>query len=89
MSGGELFLIFFFILLFFGADKIPEFARMLGKAMREFRKATDDIKSELNNSGLDIRKDFEDIKSDITDATSVPKQTINDIKEDLNKHVNS
>lgn len=37
--GWELLLIFFFVLLLFGGKKLPDLARGLGQAMREFRKA--------------------------------------------------
>lgn len=43
----ELLLILLFVLIFFGAKKIPEFAQNLGKGLREFRKATRDIQEEI------------------------------------------
>jgi TatA/E family protein of Tat protein translocase len=43
----ELLLIFALILIVFGPRKIPEIGRMLGKAMGEFRKATDDLKNTI------------------------------------------
>ena len=43
----ELLLIFAVILIVFGPRRIPEIARTLGKAMGEFRKATDDMKSTI------------------------------------------
>ena len=43
----ELLLIFLVILLVFGAKRIPEIARGLGKGIREFKDATSDIKREL------------------------------------------
>ena len=43
----ELLLIFAVILIVLGPRKIPEIGRMLGKAMGEFRKATDDLKSTI------------------------------------------
>ena len=43
----ELLLIFAVILIVFGPRRIPEIGRMLGKAMGEFRKATDDLKSTI------------------------------------------
>jgi TatA/E family protein of Tat protein translocase len=43
----ELLLIFAVVLIVFGPRKIPEIGRMLGKAMGEFRKATDDLKSTI------------------------------------------
>lgn len=43
----EIALIFLVILLLFGAKRIPEIARGLGKGIREFKDATSDIKKEL------------------------------------------
>jgi len=43
----ELLLIFIVILLVFGPRRIPEIGRTLGKALGEFRKATDDLKSTI------------------------------------------
>ena len=43
----EIALIFLVILLVFGAKRIPEIARGLGKGIREFRDASNDIKKEL------------------------------------------
>jgi len=65
ISGSELFIVFFAILLLFGADKIPEIARTLGKGMKEFKKATDEIKKEMNSQGNDLKNDIKDIKNDI------------------------
>ena len=43
----EIILIFLVILLVFGAKRIPEIARGLGKGIREFKAATSEIKNEL------------------------------------------
>lgn len=43
----EILLIFLVVLLIFGAKRIPEIARGLGKGIREFKDATNDIKREL------------------------------------------
>ena len=82
ISGGEIFIILLFILLFFGSDKIPDVARLMGKGVREFRKATDDIKRELNNnsSGVmnDIRAITDDISGNLTRQISDPIQNTAD-----------
>jgi len=65
ISGPEIFVVFLFILLFFGADKIPEIAKTLGKGVREFKKASDEIKKEMNGAGSDLKKEFDDIKKDV------------------------
>lgn len=44
----ELLLIFAVILIVFGPRRIPEIGRTLGKALGEFRKATDDLKSTID-----------------------------------------
>lgn len=62
ISGGEIFIIMIVVLLLFGANKIPEIARGLGKGMREFKKATDDIKKEINDSSSNMVDDIKDIK---------------------------
>ena len=57
-SGGEFMVIVFLALLFFGADAIPGLARTVGKGMREFKKATDDIKMEFENHTSDIKEEL-------------------------------
>ena len=49
MSGDGL-IIFVFILLFFGAKRLPELARGLGSAVREFAKAKDEIEHEITRA---------------------------------------
>ena len=44
----ELIIIMFIILLVFGAKKLPELAQGLGKGIREFKRASNDIQDELN-----------------------------------------
>ncbi|CUU07717.1 sec-independent protein translocase protein TatB [Candidatus Thermokryptus mobilis] len=52
---GELLVIALFILIFFGPKKIPDIARSLGRAIREFRKAMQDVQSEIQSvTGIDI-----------------------------------
>jgi sec-independent protein translocase protein TatA len=50
LGGPEIALIMFAMLLLFGAKKIPELARGLGKGIREFKDATKDVKSEIDKS---------------------------------------
>ena len=44
------------ILLFFGANKIPEIARGMGKGLREFKDATKEIKDEIENNSVRLDK---------------------------------
>lgn len=47
IGSGELLLIFLVLLVLFGAKKIPELARLLGKGIREFKDATKEIEKTL------------------------------------------
>lgn len=60
LGGGEMMVILTAILLLFGADKIPNMARSLGRGMREFKDATNNIKHELEQSIKDDLKSKED-----------------------------
>ncbi len=53
----ELVLIFALLLFIFGPTKLPKLARELGKAMREFNKATSGLATELNKVTSDSMKD--------------------------------
>ncbi len=58
----EMIVIFLVVLLLFGSKRLPELARGLGKGIREFKKATQDLKDEL-----DVREIERDIKKDLKD----------------------
>lgn len=65
ISGQEIFIVFVVALLLFGSKKIPEIARGLGKGMREFKKATEDIKREINEGSREVMDDIKDLKNDL------------------------
>ncbi len=46
-GGMEVLIILLVVLLFFGAKRIPELARGIGQGINEFRKASDEIKKEI------------------------------------------
>lgn len=51
MPGGwELVVIVMVVILLFGAKKIPELAKGLGRGIREFKDASKDIKDEIEHS---------------------------------------
>ncbi len=60
LGGGEILLIVLFILVFFGAKKIPELAQGLGKGIREFRKAARDIQEDVEKEVKQIDKPADD-----------------------------
>ena len=61
ISGSEIIIILFFIIVFFGANKIPSLARSAGKVIREIQDASDDVRKEIQKNSSDIKDDF-DIK---------------------------
>jgi sec-independent protein translocase protein TatA len=61
----ELLLIFLFILIFFGAKKIPELAQSLGKGIREFRKAARDIQEEVTDETKKVEEKSSSSKTDM------------------------
>ncbi|HPS13458.1 MAG TPA: twin-arginine translocase TatA/TatE family subunit [Prolixibacteraceae bacterium] len=69
LSGQEILLILFVILIFFGSKSIPDIARMMGKGVREFRNATSDIRKEIDNYTSDIKKEVNDVKDSVTKET--------------------
>ncbi len=48
LAGPDLFIILFVVLLLFGAKKLPELARGLGQAVKEFSKAKDEFEREVS-----------------------------------------
>lgn len=74
------------VVMLFGADKIPEITRGLGKGIRQVKDATNDIKKEINESakkqGLDtnltkdLNKEINDVKKDIDDFTGPIKRNM-------------
>ncbi|MCH9659534.1 MAG: twin-arginine translocase TatA/TatE family subunit [Bacteroidetes bacterium] len=84
ISGAEIAFVLFIVLMVFGADKVPEIARGLGKGMRQIKDATNDIKSEITKSaeeqGLDIditkdiKKEIDKVKEDVNDVTGPIKR---------------
>ena len=63
LGGGEIFLIILVILLFFGSKKIPELARGLGKGIREFKDATNNIQREIQDSAKSIKEETDITKN--------------------------
>ena len=83
ISGAEIFFIFFVILLVFGADKIPSFARTLAKGIVHVKQATNEIKSEIQKTTEDnpvseikeqIKSEIDEAKNDFDDLTGSVKR---------------
>lgn len=59
IGGSELIFVVLFVVMLFGADKIPEIAKGLGKMMREVKDASNEIKREIKDSSNHIKKDLD------------------------------
>lgn len=79
MSGGEIFVIMIFVLIFFGAESVPKIAKQLGRVMYQVKNATDDIKR-------DIRDSANNVKNDIISQSDI-NNPIKDIKKDIDDSV--
>jgi len=65
IGGSEIFFIILFVVMLFGANKIPEIAKGLGKMMREVKDASNEIKREIKDSSKEIKDSTKEIKDNI------------------------
>lgn len=82
----EIMVIMLIVVMVFGADKIPDIARGLGKGMRQVKDATNDIKKEINESSKehgidtsiakDLKKEIGEVKDNIDDFTGPIKRNM-------------
>ena len=54
----EIILLLSVVLLFFGAKKLPDLARGLGRGVREFRDATQEVKASIDGVKADVSEPF-------------------------------
>lgn len=78
MGGAEIIVVILVVLLLFGAKSIPDFARMLGKGMNEFRRASEEIKREFRENTSDITDVVEETKSELNKEVKSVRTAIQD-----------
>ncbi len=86
ISGAEIAFIMFILVMVFGADKIPDIARGLGKGMKAIRNASNDIKNEIQKSAekqgidtdftKDVRGEIDKVKEDIEEISGSVKRKL-------------
>ncbi len=91
ISAPEIMVVLLIVVMLFGADKLPEIARGLGKGMRQIKDATNDIKREIKNTAdrndinvdmaVDIKKEINKVKDNF-DTFTKPVSKIKDEIED-------
>ena len=79
LAGPDLIVILLIVLVLFGAKKLPELARGMGQAVREFQKAKDEFSDELNKAGKTKEKTVHPAQANVPriepgtpDATTQP-----------------
>ena len=81
ISGPEIIIIILIVVMLFGADKIPEIARGLGKGMRQLKDATNEVKREINQTAKKNNID--------TDIIKDVKKEIHQVKENIEEYTGS
>ena len=64
IGGPEMFLIFMVLLLLFGAKKLPQLARGIGKSVGEFRKAREEFEDEIRKGGEELDNEVKNSDDD-------------------------
>ena len=72
LAGPDLIVILLIVLVLFGAKKLPELARGMGQAVKEFQKAKDEFNDELHKAG---KSDSQVAKPDVKPAESTVART--------------
>jgi len=85
-GGGEVIIILLVILIVLGPDKIPEFAKKAGDIMRFVRKATNEIKTEINKEANAVQEPFKSAYNEVSafskNATDAMKATLDEIEQE-------
>ena len=70
LGGPDLIIVLLIILVLFGAKKLPELARGMGSAIKEFQKAKDEFSNEIHSAGKTDATKTADVQ---TPAATVPQ----------------
>jgi len=85
IGGTEIVFVLFIVVLVFGADKLPEIARGLGKGMRQIKDATNDIKNEVTKSARENNIIDTDVTKNINDEIKKVKDDLEDFTGSLKR----
>lgn len=77
IGGSEIIFIIMIVVMLFGADKVPDIARTLGKGMAQLKNATNDIKSEIQKSAEENGFDKRSLTGGFTEEIDNVKQGFN------------
>ena len=88
----EMLVILALALIIIGPKKLPDLAKSLGRAMREFKRATNEFKEtiQLDSELSEVKETFNDINDGVKDAVDLnlkpEKQNTNEIDSDNDKN---
>lgn len=85
----ELILILALALIIFGPKKLPDLARSLGKAVSEFKNATQDFRESMDNEIKDVKKPFDDVARDVKQLEKTGKSGGEEIFKNSSDNSNS
>lgn len=90
ISGGEIFLILVVVVMLFGADKIPEMAREAAKIMQQLKNATNEVKKEIVESGIEKKMDTglaKDIEKEVSKIKNKVQDNIDEITGPIKRNL--
>lgn len=82
IGGSEIVFILMIVVMLFGADKVPDIARTLGKGMAQLKNATNDIKSEIQKSAEENGFDKKSLTGGFSEEIDNVKQGFNNMVAD-------
>lgn len=91
----ELILIFIIALLVFGPKKLPEIGRSVGRALREFKRTSDEIRgrieeeieaSELKDVRRDVQAGLDGLRSTVNEVASEVRKVPDELTKDAESH---
>lgn len=87
VSGGELILVLLAVFLLFGPNKIPEIAKNIAKGLYKLKKATSEIREEVDKVIDPIKQELKEHEKTLKDSlditksnTDIPNTSMNDNK---------
>ncbi len=82
ISGGEIFVVLVFVLMFFGSSSIPTLARSLGRGFRQIKDAAQEVQSEIRKSANEMGNDLKN-GADIESPDKSITQEFKDLKDNI------
>ncbi len=71
----EMIILLVIVVLLFGAKRLPDLARGVGKSIREFKKATSEVEDDIREALKEEPKDKKDASAEKTDSSDEEKKS--------------